>query len=1283
MKTKKIHRNGRLLPRASQSARPIPSRTNTFYIVGIGASAGGLDAFTQSLRPLPMDTGMAFVLVQHLAPGHRSMLTDILGRETRMPVYEVKDNMAVKPNHVYVIPPNVQMSIERGILHLAARKKTLDNPMPIDHFLRSLAEDKGPQAIAVILSGADSDGSLALKTIKQRGGVTFAQDPAVAKFDTMPAAAVKTGLVDFVLPADQIARELVKIASHPQAHPPTRDSAGESVSDGNGELADIYSILTIDRGVDFTHYKQTTLKRRIQRRMLLHRSGTLKDYIELLKNNPTEAAALYDDLLIHVTSFFRDTQVFDSLKKKVFPHLNKNRSPNDMIRIWVPGCSTGEEVYSIAISLLEHLGKSAAQTPIQIFATDISETVLKKARAGIYTESSMATVSVERRRRFFLPLAGGQFEVNKSVRNLCVFSKQNVAKDPPFSKLDLISCRNVLIYLDSVLQKTVLPIFHFALKPSGLLLLGKSESLGVIPDLFEAWDRKAKIYSKTATPVKPHVFFSTTDYPIEASARILHENLDHGKSSNMLKEADRYVLEKFAPAGVVIDAAMNIVQFRGDIGQYMELVPGTASFHLFKLLKEGLLLELGPLIKKAKIENVSIKRAVSRVTHGGQIKKMTLEVVPLQQAPVHEPHFLILFTETPSVMPPAGKPGRPSRAPANISALKTAALEHSRLKKELAGTKHYLQSVIDEHERVNEELQSANEESLSSNEEFQSTNEELETAKEELQATNEETTTLNDDLNNRNLELLRLNNDMLNLEFSVNIPTVILGKDHQIRRLTSAAERVLKMSRADIGRSILDLRLTILGPDLKEIITTVLDTSEVQEREIQDFLGHWYSMRILPYKTLDGFVDGVVLTLSDIQLAKDQQATAAAWTADLEARVAERTKELAKSQSALLQSEKLEAIGRLAGGVAHDFNNLMTGILGMSQNVRKQLGNDSPHCDDLEEVIDAAKKAMAVTKQLLAFGRRQVFDPQVMNINNVITNMTKLLEKLLGADIDLVTVLDPHLGNVSIDQSSIEQVILNLGLNARDSMPKGGKITLRTAQSEITENDGVQLIPMVPGLYVALTVTDEGEGMSPETIEHLFEPFFTTKTEGKGTGLGLATVYGIIKQSSGGISLKSALGKGTSFTVYLPHLGKNSNNESLAPQSQEVRGGSETILVTEDESIVRKVLVRELRGKGYTVLHASNGKEAARISKEHEEPIHLLLTDVIMPGMNGRELAELMVRKRPGLAVLYMSGYDQEIIAQRGVLEPGVAFIEKSFSSEGLCQKVREVLDAAQKMGIP
>src|ERR1035437_4608916 len=511
----------------------------------------------------------------------------------------------------------------------------------------------------------------------------------------------------------------------------------------------------------------------------------------------------------------------------------------------------------------------------------------------------MVHPSAVRRRRFCSPVSGG-YQINKAIRSVCVFSKQNVAYDPPFSRLDLISCRNVQIYLGSVLQKKVMTMFHYALQPPGLLVLGKSETLSVFSYLFDPLDRKIKAYTKSATAFRQHPIFHSSSL-VEEVSKIQPDNPSDGNNLNAEKEADQYVLGKRAPAGVIIDGMMNIVQFRGDIDQYLKLPPGKATLQLFKMAKEGLLLELRSAIYKAQKVKAPARSEGLRVNQGNHFKTVTIEVVPLRQAPPNESRFLILFEESlPSALPES-KSVRSARGGKTPMAPKADSLEKMRIKKELAATKSYVKSIINEHERIIEELKSANEEALSSNEEFQSTNEELETAKEELQATNEETSTLNEDLNNRNLELIRLNNDVVNLMNCVNIPTVILGKDHHIRRLTMSAAKMLSIATSDIGRSIHDLKLTIPILDFKELINSVLQTLTPLQRDVQDTQGHWYQLRIQVYKTVDDVIDGVVLSFTDIQAAKEHQATAEDWTADLEKRVKEGTEDLAKSQSALLQ----------------------------------------------------------------------------------------------------------------------------------------------------------------------------------------------------------------------------------------------------------------------------------------------------------------------------------------------------------------------------------------------
>ncbi len=1253
----------------------------SFPIVGIGASAGGLEAFTQLLKSLPIDTGMAFVLIQHLAPNHKSLLADILSRQTQLPVSEVKDKTLVEQNHIYVMPPNTQMTIQSGVLMLTERTVAKGPFHPIDYFLRSLAADQGSGAIAVILSGADGDGSQAMEAIKSEGGITFAQDFASAKINSMPANAAATGLVDFVLPPEAIARELARIARDPTALQMLNIPGEDLLSTENEALVSIYAQLQRAQGVDFTFYKQATLKRRIARRMVVQKASSLEDYMQVLKRVPEEVNALYNDILIHVTEFFRDADTFDNLKKHVFPLLMKDRALNDPIRIWVPGCATGEEVYSIGICLLEFLSLQSIQNPIQIFATDISDMPLKIARTAVYTERALKGVSIERLRKFFTPISGG-YQVNKSLQDLCLFAKQNVAKDPPFSRMDLISCRNVLIYLGPELQKRVMPIFNYALKPTGLLVLGNSETLGAFTELFSPLDRNSKIYRKKTIPFGRHPLFTKTDYPVQKPEPKIVQPTDEGSSRlSIQKEADRYVLEKYGPAAVIIDASMNIVEFRGPANQFLEVTSGAASLNLLKLAKEGLLSELRPAIHKAKNENVTVKSRESQISREGVFRNVTIEVIPLKHTPAQESYFMVVFEEIPSS--PIVESKTATLAPKNSglqeykAAWEVSEIENARLLKELTATKHYLQSTINDQEIVNEELKAANEEAISTNEEFQSANEELQTAKEELQSTNEETATLNDELQNRNLELTRLNDDLVNLMGGANVPIIILGRDHHIRRLTPAAEKLLNIAHLDIGRSIHELTLAISIPDLGGIVASVLTSLKVEQRELQDSHGHWYNMRIQLYKTLDEKIDGVVISFSDIQMAKERQAAATVWSTELEAQVKQRTEELTHTQNALHKAEKLEAIGRLAGGVAHDFNNLMTGILGITEELQLKLGPQSAHLEDLDHILGAAKRAAVITKQLLAFGRRQVNNPQVLNLNQVIGTMDGLFRRLLGEDIEIKTVLDPQLWSMRINPGNLEQVILNLGLNARDAMLSGGRLTLETANVKWEESHAVQNVPIQPGSYVVLTVTDTGSGMAPEIIDHMFEPFFTTKV-GNGTGLGLANVYGIVKQADGEIRVDSEPGKGTTFKIYFPRVDELSTSE---PSSEpgEARGGSETILLAEDEDIVRQVAVKALRKKGYTVLHASSGQAAAEMSDNYSGTIDLLITDIIMPGINGNELAKSLSTKRAQMSILFMSGYTQDIISQRGVLNPGTNFIEKTFTGEGLCHKVREVLDAAKK----
>ncbi|MEH2406632.1 chemotaxis protein CheB [Nostoc sp.] len=844
-----------------------------FPIVGIAASAGGLDAFTQLLQHLPTDTGMAVVLIQHLDPNHKSLLSEILARVTQMPVREVESGMTVEPNQVYIIPPNTKMILSGGVLQLTAREKIQGKYMPADAFFSSLAAEQGRKAIAVVLSGADGDGSLGLKAIKAAGGVTFAQCEDTAKFDSMPNTAVATGNVDFVLPPAKIAEELANLSRNPFIYDSRPLITPDKLPEQGDALATIFTLLRSTLGVDFSHYKPSTLDRRIQRRMLLYKLERLEDYAQYLQQNPDEVGALYEEILIHVTYFFRDPEVFQMLKERVFPTLMLYKSASP-IRIWVAGCSTGEEVYSIAISLLEFLSHKVIPQPIQIFATDISEMAIDKARAGIYLENQMVEVSSERRRRFFNVLEGGRYQINKSVRDLCVFARQDLGSDPPFSNLDLISCRNVLIYLDETLQKRILPIFHYSLKPTGFLLLGTSESTGKYSELFTGIDKKCKIYGKKLTANRPIFSFVTSNYPIVKLDEPQSENSNPSNEFDLERNTDKLILNRYAPVGVVINDKMEVLQFRGEIDLYLKLVPGKPSLNLFQMVRSGLLIELRATIHQAQRQKILVRKEGLRIKESNQSRIINLEVIPFNPATAKELYFVILFEQAPPTVNNLSSFNPESQEQSELeSEIVRLRQELTTAKQEQAGTQEYLQAVIQEQEQINQDLKVANEEILSSNEELQSTNEELETAKEEIQATNEELNTTNEELRSRNLELHQLNNDLTNLLASINIPILILTSDLRIRRFTPMGQRLFNLITADAGRPLSDIRTNLDIPDLEALILDVLDTLTIKELEVQTFGGHWYNLRIRPYRTIENNIDGIVLVLIDIDGLKRSAVT--------------------------------------------------------------------------------------------------------------------------------------------------------------------------------------------------------------------------------------------------------------------------------------------------------------------------------------------------------------------------------------------------------------------------
>ena len=912
-----------------------PPSGGNFPIVGVGASAGGLEAYTELLNHLPLDTGMAFVLVQHLDPVHESALTQILARVTRMPVLEVTNELRVEPNHVYVIPPNTNLSIDAGVLKLQPREKTRTSARSIDFFFESLAADQHERAVGVILSGTASDGTLGLEAIKAEGGITFAQDDS-AKYDSMPRSAVAAGCVDFVLAPSAIAEELARLALHPyvlgaatrtedtaQTRPEAdhadatthqqdasalpsggsgtpdvgarraRTEAEQAPAPGPGQAdADkgykrVLSLLRNHCGVDFTLYKSSTIQRRIARRMLLCRQETLAGYAEHLRGNAKELDTLFSDVLISVTSFFRNPDAFEVLQREVLPRLLA-QTDDEPLRVWVLGCSTGQEAYSIAMAFVEAAEKLPQGRKLQVFATDLNEALLEKARHGLYAKTLAADLSPERLRRFFIEEGGG-YRVVKPLREMVVFARQNIISDPPFSRIDIVTCRNLLIYLEPSLQKKVFPLFHYALKPNGLLWLGASESIGGFTELFEPLDRKQKMYTKKAASMPPFLLpigslRNQRDVPAKAHRTAAPLPAADGSGAAALqselsaqREADRVSVSQFAPPGVLINAERQILQFRGLTSAYLESPSGAATFDVLKMAREGLMLPLRAAINEAVKENKTVRRNDVRVEHNGTIRSANLEVIPLKN--LRERCFLVLFEDADK--PPRAEPAgaRPALAPGPASAPPggaDAGEERRRiaeLENDLAETRDYLQAIQESHETANEELQAANEEVQSANEELQSLNEELTTSKEELESSNEELTTVNDEMTHRNAELSVLGNDLLNLQNAARVVIVLLGRDLTVRRFSPQAAKQFNLVVADIGRPIGHVRHRLELPDLEALIKEVIDSVRPQERELQNKDGRWYLLHVRPYVTLDNRVDGAVLVLADIDtLKRNEQA---------------------------------------------------------------------------------------------------------------------------------------------------------------------------------------------------------------------------------------------------------------------------------------------------------------------------------------------------------------------------------------------------------------------------
>ena len=837
----------------------LPAPENSFPVVGIGASAGGLEALEQFLRHVATPSSACFVIVQHLDPTKQGMLTELLQRVTEMRVAQASDGVKLRPNSVYVIPPNANMSVLHGVLHLFVPTEPRGQRLPIDFFFRSLAEDLKERSIGVVLSGTGSDGTLGLAAIKETAGTAFVQDPASAKFDGMPSHAIDAGLADVVAPADEIPGRILAFLQHAPYVVEQRRLLTDS---GQGALDKIVILLRSKTGNDFSQYKKSTLERRIERRMGLQQIDKVATYVRFLQENPQEVELLHKELLIGVTGFFRDPEAWKILGERALPALIAGRSAGQALRAWTPGCSTGEEAYSLAMEFktaLERMG-SPSSVSLQIFGTDVDNDAIDRARKGFFSANIVADVSPERLDRFFAREGQG-FRVKREIREMVVFAPQNVTMDPPFTRLDVVVCRNLLIYLIPEVQRRLLSLFHYSLKPGGVLFLGSAEALGRASGLFTVLDRKGRIYRRAESQdvVRP-------DFTSQVSASPLEAPSGAGQIvpvSSLQAMADNVLLQRFSPAAVLVNREGDILYVSGRTGKYLEPAAGKANWNVIAMAREGLRHQLDIALERAFRHGEGVALGGLLVQADGVEQRVDLTVHPLEEPGALHGLAMVVFADAPASPVVA----RESHALGAVVGDGDQQSE-SMLEEELFRVREALLAMREEMQASQEELRSANEELQSSNEELQSANEELTTSKEELQSMNEELQTVNAELQAKLDELAHASNDMKNLLDSTDIATLFLDRSLKVRRFTAQASKLIRLIPVDVGRPISDLVSDLQYPELIEDSRSVLLDAVALERQVATADGRWFTVRVMPYRTLDNVIDGVVMTFLEVTASK-------------------------------------------------------------------------------------------------------------------------------------------------------------------------------------------------------------------------------------------------------------------------------------------------------------------------------------------------------------------------------------------------------------------------------
>lgn len=1169
-------------------------------IVGIGASAGGLEALTELLEALPASCNAAFVVVQHLDPTHESLLTEILGRKIALPTAVARDDEVVKGGHVYVIPPNATLTVTKGRLHLAPRAEGRGAPMPVDSLFRSMAEDCGESAVSVVLSGADGDGALGTQAIKHAGGITFAQEPGSARFAGMPRSAIDTGCVDFILRPQQIAGELVRLVAHPYLTTPPRSVVPEETQAARGDpgqdLRRVFQRLRTAHGVDFSRYKPSTLRRRLARRMALHRIDGLAEYLALVESDPGETAALYQDFLIRVTGFFRDPQSFDGLVEHVFPRLGAQRSPREPIRIWVPGCASGEEVYSIAITLVEYLGESLPA--IQIFGTDVSETAIDKARAGLYPEAIAQDVSPERLQRFFVR-QDSHYCISRQIRDLCIFARQDVTRDPPFSRLDLISCRNVLIYLGSAAQQRVMQIFHYALRPNGFLMLGPSESVGQASDFFELTDKVHRIWGRRTAPAVA-LLDGRGEVGASAGGRPVGTGDVPGDphKESVLRQADRLLLARYAPAAILVDEALNILQFRGDTGPYLAPASGPPSLNLQRVIRPELLVEIAPSMQQARDSGGAVRRVGLRVEGAGDV---AMEVVAVSPGGA-EPCYLILFED--ESRQHGAREARRAQSAALADSEKDRRNAH--LERENAGLREFLQATMEQHEAAQEELKSAHEEVLSANEEFQSTNEELETSKEELQSANEELTTTNDELRDRNLQLGVLNAELDKarrasdrerayadgIVETIREPVLVLDSGLGVLRANQAFFADFNLRSIDVlDRPLFEVSAGRWGEGLRDRLTAVLAEDAPMSDFETTFTDRTGTRRVLSLNARRIPGDSVRATLILLSM---EDVTERSVSADSLREGIRRKDEFL----AMLAHELRNPLGPISHAV-----HLLKRGMGDAPKLYEMIDRQTVRLVRLvDELLDVAR----ISRGLIELKREPV------SLTQIVRESAEASRPRVEQRRHVLELLVPEAQlYVDGDAVRLEQVIANLIENAVKYTEPGGRVAVSLTQV---------------AQEAVLSVADSGIGLEAKTLERIFDPFTQVDSSlaraGGGLGLGLTVVRRVLDMHGGRIEARSAgLGSGSEFVVRIPLLPEAPRVQERDASVPAAADGSRArrVLIVDDNRDAAESLALLVRSWGHQSSVAHDAAQALDIAGSFSP--ETALVDIGLPDMDGYELA--------------------------------------------------------------